>query len=1212
MHHTSRAPQAMDPDEVSLSSSRLHFNMKDGKYCCSKCDHLFTQKTNLQRHLRKIHKVETTSNARTCCIHPGCHQEFYHKTKLIQHLEEEHGMSTQKSELSFESEDKFFAWKEREESQNYAYFSKERGAIKSSLCIHQTYACQRNGSSRSHKAKGSPARKTSRKMSKGCVKTDMICPARIITAKCLKTGHVKVTYYRSHSHPLLSSDIKFHPLPQKLRDELKLKLAFGVTVEDIQKDLARPNHSNIENLTVFKRQQSISKHHIQQMRRNMFKRAEKNPEGLDSISNLAILLEKHRTDGHNPVMMYKPDGGQYIIGNLTGDALTVDDSPMVIALQTKQQLRILEALKMKFLCVDSVQYEDYLLVNVCTQDDHGRGCPVAHLICSPDDQNALLYFFQAISEVCHKSSLTGIMTDESASCINIISAVFGSDLTHILCKWHVHNDWIQQIHATVMDKELRRELYVSLVLLMEEPVISQFTSMTSKFVNRYRLKAKAFIKYFKDSYLDRCPVWASCYGNYSSDQINTSLYDETFHKPLRAFLSNKNLENEIYDLVNFLLTVEEKETTSRESLLLCQSSSLCSKHEQSLHIPEDGVIKVMSKVYTVKFNSAVVNVKRVKKVCRESLCGANCLDMQCAELCPHLYTCTCSEESRLCSHIHRVHREMQIPFLQRVRQQLVETDSNAHPPLLHSPPLLTAPRLRRSPRHPPAQQISSPKQGAVEINQQNGFDDDDDDDVVDNLLDGGENVGNDGDNGGEMRDPGILFNADPVPLEDDETSGVNLRKIYNVNDQLLFLLENDKVQPDLLPYILKELSSILMKCKSQMPSDALNIHVQHIRRRPKRKATNQLPLLQMKLRGVASQKGSHAKQGSVQANNTEQESVDADQGVTHQLTKTLPVNAHSSCITDPLPYVITTVTSVSSASTNALVYMIPTSSSTPMPLSSGGVAAIGPSQSGLPSPPQLINSGASLIQPMQSATFTSSGVSASEPTQMQQEALLPLSSPLQQRPQHHVFPHVPAPNMTDLVSLSSQLIPSMPPTLTVSSTAPQPNQQEREYIPRQPSMTPSGTIVTQLMPRPTASPFQLSQPLSGIEHSLISTQASQALTLTGSVPTPQTGMAASYLASQLGHRVMPPQPLGQHLQTPYGLTGSSQHLAPVHQATHSLPQPRQYLAPSNQGGQHLQASPFMSTIQPLQHLNPTPTPPPPPQGQQGQEQPHRSVQHHIY
>ena len=1121
-------------------------------------------------------------------------------------------MATQKSELSFDNEEKFFAWKEREESQNFAYFSKERGAIKSSLCIHQTYACQRDGSSRSHKAKGCPARKTSRRMSKGCVKTDITCPARIITAKCLDTGKVKVTYYRSHSHPLLSSDIQYHPLPLKLREDLKVKLAFGVCVEDIQKDLARPNHSNIENLTVFKKQINISRHHMQQIKRNMMKRAEKGPEGVDSISNLAILLERHRGEGHNPIILYQPEGGQYMIGNIESDAMT-KDSPLVIGIQTKQQMHLLQLLTIKYLCVDSMQFQDYLLLNVGIRDEYGKGGPVAHLICNPDDQAAIVYFFQALCNDCNRSALTGVVTDENTTCINIIYAVFGNNLTHTLCKRHIHDDWLQLLRGTVVDKELRRQIYASLVMLMEEPSMSQFTIMTSKFVDKYRLKAKTFIKYFKDCFLDRCPLWASCYGINTSTVSNMYVYDDSFHKPLKEFLADETAGKELFDLIGFIVNITDdnsQQSVYPNCLEARITNTVTLEHEESMQIPDGSVAQVKAKTFSVQGESPVL-VRKVKKLCLDPSCSYHCLKASCVELCPHLYSCTCGDESNLCTHIHKVHMHMQVHLLTKIRGQLTETVQRAAV-VQTAPTLSFSQRLRRSPRHvreetqpqqsQPEETVSGSQTGPLldnrrEVHGVENYDDDDDGD--DNFLPDMDNDAQEDEH--DAADAHLLFNADPVPIEEDETSEASLKKILDVNDKLLLLLENKTVQSNLLPYILKELTSIVTKCKEQLPSYAVSD--QAMRRRPKRKAAP-LPLFQMKMRDVGSKPG-------IQGNSVNQDVVLENQVAHPQISRSHPTSAStSSVMSDLLSYAMS---SSSASQASGPVYMVPATSNAPMPLSCEVMTVIGSS----PVPPVLSAPPSTNIQTMHSVPIASASV-MSEPNHVPTEALQPLATTMQQ-PQRHILPPIPAPNIPDLTSLSSQLVSSLPPALSVPLTS-HIYQQETDYLHTQPSLSSAGTVmVTELLQRTSASSYPIPiQQLPTMDHSaLITTQASQSLTLPGgslpgAITNHQTGTPGSYLTPQLGgHRMMPSQPIAQPLPSPHTLASAGQPLTSVHQGTLPLQQSRQYLPSSNQNLTPLQPHTFIPFVQSLPHL--TSTPPAPPQGQQvPQTEPQRQPQHPIY
>eukprot|EP00057_Strongylocentrotus_purpuratus_P003249 XP_003726258.1 PREDICTED: uncharacterized protein LOC100893170 [Strongylocentrotus purpuratus] len=205
---------------------------QDKIFECSECKLRYSFRTNLCRHRRTIHKKET-KRERTTCTFPGCSMKFYHQTKLLSHLQLAHGQNTEKTDLTFPSIDKFLSWKEREEAENFLCFTKQGGGLNYHSVIHQHYICQRDGKSRRHLSKSYPGPKTNRTLRRGVVKTDLVCPARMLVRQCKKDGRVNVSYYKSHSHPISPDDVVHHPLPDSVRKDIKNKLASGMTANQI-------------------------------------------------------------------------------------------------------------------------------------------------------------------------------------------------------------------------------------------------------------------------------------------------------------------------------------------------------------------------------------------------------------------------------------------------------------------------------------------------------------------------------------------------------------------------------------------------------------------------------------------------------------------------------------------------------------------------------------------------------------------------------------------------------------------------------------------------------------------------------------------------------------------------------------------------------------------------------------------------------------------
>ncbi|XP_041453175.1 tyrosine-protein phosphatase non-receptor type 23-like [Lytechinus variegatus] len=659
------------------------------------------------------------------------------------------------------------------------------------------------------------------------------------------------------------------------------------------------------------------------------------------------------------------------------------------------------------------------------------------------------------------------------------------------------------------------------------------------------------------------------------------MYDEAFHKPLKDYLDGEGKEGEIYDLVAFLVKTADEHSDQpllQGCLQPTQSSGRRSTHEEALQIPAECVTRVLANLYSVKTETGLLHVKRVKKSCQDTSCSPPCLEAPCLELCAHLYTCICSEESQLCHHIHRVHMQMQNSFLVNIKKQL--TDPTHKSNASSAPPPPPQQKLRRSPRQAKKEAViqaqreavnqaqeSIPNSNESEGTRENNIDgvasegvtagdggDDDDEDDDDDDDDGGlfmadTHESDDDDN--DKQDPGLIYNAEPVPMEDEETSTVNLRKILDVNDELLALLESKQIQASMFPYILGELKSIVAKCKAQVPAESID----GLRRRAKRKAAIPLSLLQIKMRGTAIKKAVESKISSLQESSVEQVRLSDDQVEEAPVTKaeaTLPPapsiatnsSKSSAALQDLFSFVIT-----SSAQTQPgnAVYMVPATTNTTLPSFCDGMNP--PREN---SPVQIIMN-APATPHIQTIHTASSTLGMSESSPLEADAMQPSFPPLHQQQRHLFPPATVPPSMTDFSALSSQLVSSLPPVL--SSATQHHSYQESEYIPRQSSLTPTGsvmsqTLVTQIVPRAAPSPYPYK------EHS-------QLLPLTGT--NQQTGATASYLASQLGHHMMQPQPLPQHLPSPYTLPGPGQPLS--HQPTHPIPQPRQYLPTPNQTSQ---------------------------------------------
>ncbi|XP_019641033.1 PREDICTED: PR domain zinc finger protein 15-like [Branchiostoma belcheri] len=173
------------------------------KFSCSLCHKNFTRKNCLKRHWIQVHKQDFDDPheaKKTSCIHPNCDKVFYHRTRMLKHLEDDHDMRLSSSTHRFDTERDFLDWKEREERNNLVQFSKQSGSNFGKDTRYSYYICEHDGSDRAHRAHWQPARLSSRRNKKGRVKTGHVCPARMLVKSELNSSVLRVTYISTHNH----------------------------------------------------------------------------------------------------------------------------------------------------------------------------------------------------------------------------------------------------------------------------------------------------------------------------------------------------------------------------------------------------------------------------------------------------------------------------------------------------------------------------------------------------------------------------------------------------------------------------------------------------------------------------------------------------------------------------------------------------------------------------------------------------------------------------------------------------------------------------------------------------------------------------------------------------------------------------------------------------------------------------------------------------
>ena len=254
------------------------------------------------------------------------------------------------------------------------------------------------------------------------------------------------------------------------------------------------------------------------------------------------------------------------------------------------------------------------------------------------------------------------MTDDDDSGFNAFKTVFGEEIRHLLCKWHIHRSWNRRLHKDIpTDDDLRREVYQHLIVLLEERNSHTFEAMARGFVIKFQPQCPVFVEYFQDNYLNCPEKWAMCYRNFEHGKTDTNMFVEAYHNRLKTFYMQRKWNKRIDDLLNILLTIESDDYWRRKrdiSYCLPEAIPASDRHKKSLGIDEAVVAQedeVSWKVQSQSESGKVYVVQHKGDVCFEDYCFERCLEIACLGLCGHFYTCTCPDLSNMCKHIHKVH-----------------------------------------------------------------------------------------------------------------------------------------------------------------------------------------------------------------------------------------------------------------------------------------------------------------------------------------------------------------------------------------------------------------------------------------------------------------------------------------------------------------------------------------------------------------------------
>ena len=616
---------------------KKHVSPTDGHIIgikCAACSRVFRDKHNL-----KVHSC-SRFRRRSACIFPDCDKQFYHVTKMLKHVDEDHNGKIDIVNLTFESEALFQCWKEEEELKSYAYFSMRSGTVDSYYGSYRCYVCQANGESTIG------PRKTSKRWKKGHVQLGKLCPSRMFVKEI--NGKITVKYVTYHSHPRSVKNDKL-PVPKSVKTHAKNLLMMGASPQQVRKSVCEGGHGK----------ESII------------------PKGGYVISNRYFFDLKKRLDNphlsatdenYDPVFVYKPEGQAVIVGNEALNELPHSHSLFAIGLQTKEQCVMMKKRAHVIVCVTSANTFSlcgFEILTLIVPDVFGNGYPVAYFLTSHFDENTLTLLLQCLKTRCNVN-IKFVMTENNFTIFNAMNIVF-ENLKHYSCQSYVQNCWENESMKDMQFGDRDRIKFVE--ALLHENDQQSFNSLSKDFIEQYSHRTPEFVKYFTSDFLSCPEVWAMCHRNSSPDvprpcpYTNVTLYCEYVQNQLKASLTNEKLSLSVADIALLILRIQDGHCLQYKNHLQNGTKVLSAargKHFSGIAIKDCNVSRSCGK-WSVKSqydDSVVYVVSELDNDCRQQSCYEQCYEASCQNLCNHLYKCSCDDRFSLCEHIHKVHSLM--------------------------------------------------------------------------------------------------------------------------------------------------------------------------------------------------------------------------------------------------------------------------------------------------------------------------------------------------------------------------------------------------------------------------------------------------------------------------------------------------------------------------------------------------------------------------
>ena len=180
-------------------------------------------------------------------------------------------------------------------------------------------------------------------MHHGSVKTNSVCPGRMVLKVNIESNSVELTYFKSRSHPKPLENTVFQPIPKSIKAGISSELALGVLVKEIWKDV-RENFSDRDKRDdqqhqIITRAHLLKKSTISDMKCKINYKRRLHP---DDSNSTFLMMKKLQQEDFNIILVYKSQGEKTMIGPKMYDDIDLKNNTFAFGFKTREQLKMFE------------------------------------------------------------------------------------------------------------------------------------------------------------------------------------------------------------------------------------------------------------------------------------------------------------------------------------------------------------------------------------------------------------------------------------------------------------------------------------------------------------------------------------------------------------------------------------------------------------------------------------------------------------------------------------------------------------------------------------------------------------------------------------------------------------------------------------------------------------------------------------------------------